>query len=376
MLKSVHDAPIGRGTRVLVRSNFNVPIVDGRIADEFRITESLSTLHFLRESGARTIAIGHVSAPNGTLKPVFEALSLHMKAVFVPDPFSLDGQAALSALAPGDVAVVENIRRQKGEEENDPEFAKKLASLGDIFVNDDFSSAHRMHASIVGVPEWLPCFMGLRFAQEYEMLSQAFSPAHPSVLILGGAKVETKLPVVATLADVMDSVFVCGVSGNTLVQAFGKAVGASAVGTVSQELCAGIQSRANVYTYSDVLVSDGTGEDRVVSVDAIGEDDSVVDAGPDTTANIVDAVSRAGFVLWNGPLGYYEKGYTTATHEVARALSRSKGQTILGGGDTRAAISALGLEYDIGFISTAGGAMLQFLADKTLPGIEALKKSA
>ncbi len=376
MLKTLSEAPITEGTRVLLRSNLNVPVRDGQVTDMFRVEEALPTIEFLRERGARIIILAHTSEKGGSLKVAYEGLSKSIQISFIEDVSSADSQAKIKKMSGGECVLVENIRRYPEEEHNNDAFAKKLAQLADIFVQDDFSVAHRTHASVVGIPKYLPSFAGLRFEKEYTELSEAFSPEHPAVLILGGAKSDTKLPLALSLADVMDSVFISGVSGNTLLRAQGRNTGESVVDDVPHGVLKEVLSKKNIVTYTDMLVRDGDGDEFVVPVEGVDDDTVIIDAGPETTAGIVDAISRAKFVLWNGPLGFYEEGHTAATHEVARAIAQADAQSIVGGGDTRAAIAALGLEKKISFISTAGGAMIEFLAQRTLPGVEALKNSA
>lgn len=375
-MKSIEEAKIKKGTKVLLRSNLNVPFVDGEIVDDFRIVEALKTILFLREVGAKTIIIGHTSKGGESLEPVFVELNKTVSCSFVKDVFSKEGKEILSSMNNGDVVLVENIRQYSEEKLNDKKFAKKLAKLADIFVNDDFSSAHREHASVVGVPKFIESYAGIRFVQEVETLSSAFDAPKPSVLILGGSKVGTKLPVVENLANEMDTVFVGGVSGNTLLKAKGIAIGESVVGEAPEKLLKDLAGNEKIQTYTDALVTDVADKEKVVDIKNVSHDDMIVDAGPETTAFLVDAVENAQFVLWNGPLGFYEDGFTSATHEVAKALARCGGKTIIGGGDTRAAILQVGLDDKITFISTAGGAMLEFLSKRTLPGIEALKNSA
>lgn len=373
MLKTLSEAPITAGTRVLLRSNLNVPVRGGHVVDTFRIEEALPTIEFLREQGARTIILAHTSDKGGSLTGAYEELSKSTKISFIEDVLSADGKAEIEKMSNGDCVLAENIRRYPEEEQNDDVFAKKLAKLADIFVQDDFSVAHRAHASVVGIPKHLPSVMGLRFEREYMELSKAFSPEHPAILILGGAKSDTKLPLALSLSDVMDFVFISGVSGNTLLRAAGRNTGESVIDEVSHEILKEVLSKKNISTYADMLVRDGDGDEFVVPVEGVDDSNTIIDAGPETTASIVEAISRAKFVLWNGPLGFYEEGHTTATHEVARAIALSGAQSIVGGGDTRAAIAVLGLEKKISFISTAGGAMVEFLAQGTLPGVDALK---
>lgn len=373
MLKSIIEASISPGDRILVRGNLNVPIENGVVADTSRALGNLPTLRFLKGKGAKVILVGHLSVHNESLRSVADVLAQHVPVSFVTDPFNTEGAKALQKMENGDIVCVENLREFSEEEKNDEAFAKKLAGLADIFVNDDFTSAHREHASVVGVPKYIPSYMGMRFAEEHQRLSSAFDPKHPSVLIVGGAKPETKLPIITALAPHMDSVFVFGVSGNSLLKTRGFLVGKSVVASSSEDELRSVQEMSNVYTYEDVLVVGEDGQQRVLKPEAIGPEDTIVDAGPETLARLSRVVSEAAFVLWNGPLGLYEKGFSVGTQECARAIASSKAESIVGGGDTDAVLAEGHIMGTFSFTSSAGGAMLQFLAHKTLPGIEALK---
>ncbi|MCR4274708.1 MAG: phosphoglycerate kinase [Candidatus Campbellbacteria bacterium] len=373
MLKSITEAPISLGDRVLVRGNLNVPIEHGVIADTSRVLGNLPTLRFLKSKGAKVILIGHLSVEGESLKTVAGVLAQHIPVSFLTNPFNSEGKEVLKKMADGDIVCIENIRQFPEEEKNDVDFAKKLAGLADMFVNDDFTSAHRAHASVVGVPKLIPSYMGLEFAEEYTHLSQAFNPQHPSVLIVGGAKPETKLPLITALAPHMDTVFVFGVSGNSLLRAKGFSVGKSLVAVSSDESLQTILAMPNISAYRDVLTIDTGGKEHVLKPEAIGPDDTIVDAGPETLAHLSQVVSGASFVLWNGPLGLYEKGFSVGTQECARAIASSHAESIVGGGDTDAVLAEGHITGHFSFISSAGGAMLEFLAKGTLPGIEALK---
>lgn len=373
MLKSITRASISPGDRILVRGNLNVPIEHGVVADTSRALGNLPTLRFLKGKGAKVILIGHLSVEGESLAPVAGILNQHVPVSFTTDPFSPEGVKTLQKMENGDIVCIETIRQFPEEEKNDTPFAKKLAGLADIFVNDDFTSAHRAHASVVGVPKLIPSYMGMRFAEEYEHLSQAFHPQHPSVLIVGGAKPETKLPIITALAPHMDSVFVFGVSGNSLLKAKGFSVGKSLVATSSDGALASILTMPHVSTYIDVLTLDAEGKEHILTPEAVGPEDTIVDAGPETLAHLSHVVSGAAFVLWNGPLGLYEKGYSTGTQECARAIASSQAESVVGGGDTDAVLAEGHITGRFSFTSSAGGAMLEFLAQGTLPGIEALK---
>lgn len=373
MLKSITEATILPGTRVLVRANLNVPMEQGSVADTSRALGNLPTLRFLKGKGAKTILVGHVSVEGESLKPVADILAQHVPVSFLESPFDEVGKEKLEHMQDGDIVCLENIRQFPEEEKNDGAFAQKLAGLADIFVNDDFTSAHRVHASIVGVPHYIPSYMGMRFAEEYEHLSEAFHPQHPAVLIVGGAKPETKLPIITALAPHMDSVFVFGVSGNSLLKTKGFSVGTSRVASVNEEVLRTIVAMPHVSTYTDVLTLGVDGKEHVLKPEALGPDDTIVDAGPETLAHLAQVVSSAAFVLWNGPLGLYEKGFSVGTQECARAIASSRAESIVGGGDTDAVLAEGHISGTFTFTSSAGGAMLEFLAQGTLPGIDALK---
>ncbi len=374
MLIPITDAPSLEGKRVLIRTSLNVPLKNGRVVDATRILEALPTVMQVRKRGGRAILISHHSDGRETsLLPIYEVLSELVPASFVHDVFSPEGMEILHEMQDGDVVVVENIRQYVGEEDADAVFAKKLAGLADFYVNDDFTSAHREHASVVLLPKLLPSFMGLQFEKEYVNLSKAFSPKHPSLLILGGAKPETKLPLAEIFLSKMDTVFIGGISANVLFKQKGYEVGASVVTGESISAVDILLLAPNVILPVDVRAKKEGKRICVKSPKYVEADEMIVDAGPETIARLSELISNAQFILWNGPLGDYELGYTESTYALAEMLTESNATTIIGGGDTVASIAHLGLNEKFTFVSTAGGAMLDFLAAGTLPGIEALK---
>ena len=374
MLIPVTDAPSLEGKRVLIRTSLNVPLKDGKVIDPTRILEALPTILYVQKCGGKAILISHHSGGSDTsLLPIYETFSELVPASFVHDIFSPEVAEILQEMEDGAIVMVENIRQYAGEEGASADFAKKLSALADFYVNDDFTSAHREHASVVLVPKLLPSFMGLQFEKEYTQLSKAFNPNHPAVLILGGAKPETKLPIAEALLSKMDTVFLGGVGANMAFQTEGYEIGQSIVGDTPVPSLKNMLLVSNIVLPKDVRVKKSRTKAKVKEPQDVAVDEMIVDAGPETLEQLIHLIQDAKFVLWNGPLGHYELGYTESTHALAEALALSHAMTIIGGGDTVAAIGHLGLNDKFTFVSTAGGAMLDFLAQGTLPGIEALK---
>ena len=375
MLKKITDHKDLRGKKVLLRLDLNVPIQDGRVTDDYRIKKSLPMIEFLRNAGARTIILAHIETEeNPTLQPVFEHLSQKFPVSFVQDFTQPGTQQVFSAMKEGDVVLHENIRQYPGEKKNDPAFAAQLAALGELYVNDAFSACHRSHASIVGIPAVLPGYAGIQLIEEIENLSKAFKPPHPFVFVLGGAKFSTKLPVIERFMALADTVFVGGALANDLFKELGYEVGVSLVSSEPVSLKSVAES-PKVMIPVDVTVTNA-GIASVKKADQVSRGDKIVDVASESLAQLRAVISTAKFVLWNGPLGQYEEGFTEPTHELARMIAESGAESIVGGGDTLAAIAQLGLDEKFTFISTGGGAMLDFLAEGTLTGIAALEKSA
>lgn len=371
-LKTITDAGDLKGKRVFVRGALNVPLEDGVVHHEFRLRRALPTLEYLKKAGAKVILVGHIGRkPEETLRPVYEALQKHIPVTWVDAPIGAEVVDALKDIEEGSITMLENLRRYSGETENDPAFASELASLADVYVNDAFTVSHREHASIVGVAKLLPSYAGVVFKEECDVLSAAMQPESPSLFILGGAKFDTKLPLIERYADVYDFVFVGGALANDLFKARGYNVGQSVVSDVDLS-GQSIVDNERVLLPVDVTVAKGEMR-RVTTPDDVGDDESIYDAGPKTIALLREKMQGARTILWNGPLGYYENGFAEYTKQCAEEVARSSAHSIVGGGDTVAAIESLGLQTEFDFISTAGGAMLVFLEKGTLPGIEALK---
>lgn len=361
------------GKRVLVRAGLDVPLTSsGEVADLFRVRRAVDTLRFLSQAGARVIILSHIGRdPKESNAPVAEALRHHMPVSFVPALTGVVARQATEALRPGEVLVLENLRSDPRETVGDESLARELAAFGDIYVNDAFSAAHRPHASIVGIPKLLPAYAGILFAEEVAQLDRARAPEHPSFAILGGAKFETKAPLIKTLLERYDHVFITGALANDVFKAKGLPVGVS---TVSAELPdAATLAHPRFIAPVDVTVELSDGQARVKKPEAVESTERIVDIGPDTIAAIAPAIAEAKFILWNGPTGLYEHGFVHWTHALAEVIAHSGAQKVIGGGDTIATLADSGVpETELGFLSTGGGAMLEYLLDGTLPGIAAL----
>ncbi|MEK9201858.1 MAG: phosphoglycerate kinase [Patescibacteria group bacterium] len=368
-MRSVIDLKNIKGKRVFVRVDFNVPIIDGKVHDDFRIASAFRTINFLRAAGAKTILASHFEGKGGdSLRPVFEYLK-----TFFPLSFETDYLSSISfidAIPEGGVVLLENLRLHAGEKANDPQFAKSLASLGNYYVNEAFSSSHRAHASIVGVPRYISGYAGIRFTEEVKKLGEMLNPAKPFLFILGGAKFDTKLPLIEKFFSLADHVFVAGALAHNFFKEKNYPVGGSLVTEGNFNLGRFLDNSKLILPH-EVLVSR---QREIVSVlsSEVKEGDRIVDAGEKTVEDLREIISSSKTILWNGPLGAYEEGFTKATEHLAKVIAESNAYSVVGGGDTIAAISSLGLNDRFGFISTGGGAMLDFLANGTLPGIEAL----
>ncbi len=372
-IKTIKDEPIDfwRGKKVLVRIDANVPLDEsGRVASGFRLEQVRPTIDYLRQSGARLILLAHLGSDESlSLAPVADYWSKDLALKFIP---TLEAGQQLS-LNDGEVALLENLRFNPGEEQNDPAYAKQLASLGEVYVNEAFSVSHRAHASIVGLPALLPAYAGISFAAEVSALSEAFAPEHPFVVIVSGAKFSTKVPLIKKFLPLADRIIIGGALANSFYQARGWEVGTSLVHEV--ELVKPFLDEAKLMIPFDVRACAGD-VCRDVAADAVRADEKILDAGPASTKAIVELLKTARLVLWNGPLGNFEHGFIQATAEVAKGLANSGARSIIGGGDTVAALQQLDQLNNFSFVSTAGGAMLDFLGSGTLPGVEALEGRA
>ncbi len=376
-MKTVRDIPQLFDIPVLVRAALNVPVENGVVTNTFRLRKAIPTIKYLKEQQAKVILIGHIGeAGTETLQPVYEAMKTLIPGLkWCPTTIGKEARAAVRELHPGDVIMMENLRRDVGETKNSPEFAKGLAELADVFVEDSFDVCHRSHASVVGVPQLLPAYAGLQVEDEVLHLSKALDPEHPALAIIGGAKFSTKEPVLTKLLSVYDRVFVGGALGNDFVKAMGHEVGTSLVSNAEQKDIKNLLSNRKLAVPLDALVGklDSTVDTAIPSaLDAIPADMAILDDGPKTTTMLVDYIRTAKTVLWNGPLGKYENGFTGSTFALARAVAESSAFSIIGGGDTVAAIEEMGAAQHFSFVSTGGGAMLDFLAKGSLPGLDVI----
>lgn len=359
MMQSIRDIRVFENIPMLVRSSLNVPILNGKVVNDYRLRRAAPTIKYLSERGARIVLVSHIGEKGTeTLKPVAEALEILIpKIAFFDETIGIRARNAVRELAPGNILVMENLRRNQGESANDQSFAKDLAALADAFVEDSFDTCHRRHASIVGVPKILPSYAGLLLEEEIAGLSRALAPESPSIAVIGGAKFNTKEKVLKKLLEIYDHVFVGGALANDFLKASGQDVGKSLVSEI-----------ANISDIAKLL----SNPKLVIPIDSVVVNEMILDHGPATMKLLSELVREAKTILWNGPLGKYEDGYTDATNSFATIVAKSSAHSIVGGGDTVAAIEALDLMSHFSFVSTGGGAMLDFLAYGTLPGIAAL----
>lgn len=392
MKKTIEDIEV-KNKRVIVRCDFNVPMQDGAITDDSRIRAALPTIQYLKEHDARVILMSHMGRPKGepkmefTMKPVADRLSelLGTEVVFVSSPAVVDEavRSAAEALQPGQVMLLENVRFRKEETENDPEFAKELASLAEIFVQEAFGTAHRAHASTAGIAEYLPAVSGYLIEKEVKFLGDAVeSPKRPFVAILGGAKVKDKIPVIKNLIGKVDTLLIGGGMAYTFFKSEGYEIGKSILDEESIELAASLLKEAKeagveMLLPVDIVCADKFDNDantKTVPCSEIPADMEGLDVGPETVKLYGDKIRSAATVVWNGPMGVFEMDtFAKGTNGIAEAMAECPGTTIIGGGDSAAAIRKAGLADKMTHISTGGGASLEFLEGKKLPGIEVIE---
>lgn len=375
-MKSINKIKNLKNKTVLLRADFNVPIKDEKITDPFRITATLPTIDLILSRGGKIVILAHIGN-DGTksLESVYKYLKQKKyKVAFEKSIEEKTLQNKSRQLKTGEILLIENIRRWEGEKKNDNKFAKFLAGLGDIYVNDAFSVSHRKHASIVGIPKFLPSYCGLQMEKEILMLSKVLKPSktkgHPFLFILGGSKFETKLPLLKTYLTKADAVFVGGALANTLLKQKGYEVGVS----LAEDKVAGIKpllKNPKLLLPMDVVVArKNVGE--TISIEEVEKDDNIVDIGSETLTRLKPLIQKAKLIVWNGPIGMTGAGYDAGTIDLLKLLAKATGETILGGGDTAEVVTKLKIHKKFTFVSTGGGASLEFLAKGSLVGISAL----
>lgn len=367
--RSIEELTEIRGKRVLLRASLNVPIQNGVVSDSYRLDLALKSIRFLSERGARIILISHMSDSAASIEPIAKHLSEKIPVLFVNDIYGSVAQDAVDALKNGEVLLLQNIRNDAGEKSCDTEFAKKLANLADVFVSDDFTVAHRKHAAVTLLPTLLPSYAGFQFLGELNGLTPALTPVGPSLAIIGGAKLSTKVALVETLLNKYDFVFVGGALANDFYKAKGFEIGVSL--TSGSDVAEKLLSNPKIIIPQFVTVESSRGR-REVSADEVEVDENILDISEKSILELSTIISKSKTILWNGPMGNFEKGFTGGTYALAKTIAHASGVSIVGGGDTLSSIQNLGLMDKFSFVSTAGGAMLDFLANETLPGIEAL----
>jgi phosphoglycerate kinase len=382
-----------RGRRVLVRVDVNVPLENGKVADATRIEATLPTVEHLRKAGAKVVLCSHLGRPKGapeaasSLRPVADWLNEHgVPTAFAEDCIGPAAEGAVAALKDGDVLLLENVRFHKGEEKNDPAFCKALASLADVYVNDAFGTAHRAHASTTGVAQLLPAYAGFLIEKELAALGQALDePQRPFTAIMGGAKVSDKILVLERLLEKVDRLVIGGGMAFTFLKAQGREVGKSLVEADRVPLASDLLERAKargvaVHLPVDVEAADAFAADavhRAAKVTHMRPEWMGLDIGPLTAADFAKAITTSKTVLWNGPMGVFEwDAFDFGTKAVAEAVAACPGTTVVGGGDSAAAAKKFGIEGKVTHVSTGGGASLEFLEGKVLPGIAALEEAA
>ncbi len=372
-LKSITEVQNLRGKYVLVRASFNVPLVDGKVRNDFRLKRAIPTLQFLQNAGAKTIVISHIGREvHETLKPVFEELNKTL-------PMTWGGKITDQAFAgirnnmqDGEIVVCENLRQDEREENNDEELAKTIAQYGDLYVNDAFAEAHREHASTLRVAKLLPAYAGLTLKEEVDHLVKMMNPASPSILLLGGAKFETKMPLVEKYLELYDHVFIGGALAHDVLKARGLDMGKSLISDVSLVGSPFLWSE-KLLVPIDVVVQGENGVETK-AVDAILSDEIIYDLGEETVMMLKPYIDNAKTILWNGPFGNYEKDFEEGTEAIARLVADSEGFSVIGGGDTVAAVNNLNLADKFGFMSIGGGSMLTFLEKGETPALKVLER--
>lgn len=388
--KTVRDLNV-RNKRVLLRVDYNVPIEDGVVGDTLRIAGSLDTIRYLLSQNCSIVLCSHLGRPDGKRDPKLSLAPVAKKAsemlgeqiTFIPATVGPEAEAAVNSLGKGELLLLENLRFHKEEEENDPEFAKQLASFGDVFVDDAFAVIHRSHASTVGVPHYIPGAIGLLVEKEVKTINGALEhPAKPLVAVIGGAKVSSKIEILNNLMRYVDKLFIAGAMANTFMAAKGQKIGKSKfepdfIDTAKQIMADAEKHKVELVLPDDLIVSKSIkkGPGHHVLVDGVGDDEIIVDIGPKTVAKALNPLDFHGTVIWNGPLGITEvPAFAHNSLVLAENIIESGADCIIGGGDTAAFIDEAGLHDKFKWVSTGGGASLELMAGKELPGIKVLER--
>lgn len=387
--KSIRDIDVS-GKKVFVRVDFNVPLEEGRITDDTRIRETVPTIEYLIEQGAKVILASHLGRPKGQvveelrLTPAAERLSelLGKQVQKADEAIGEQVQKLVDALENGDVLLLENVRFYPGEEKNDPELAQAFAALADVYVNDAFGAAHRAHASTEGIANYLPAVSGLLMEKELQVLGKALTdPDRPFTAIIGGAKVKDKIDVIDNLINLADNIIIGGGLSYTFLKAQGYEIGKSLVDNEKLDLAMNFIEKAkqkgiNFMLPVDIVVTDDFSADantKVVEIDSIPQDWEGIDIGPKTRELYAETIKNSKLVVWNGPMGVFEiEPFSHGTRAIGQACAETEAYTVIGGGDSAAATEKFGLSDKMDHISTGGGASLEFMEGKALPGVVAL----
>lgn len=381
-IKSIKNAKNLRGKIVFVRVDFNVPIKNGVVLDDFRIRKALPLISFLKKSGAKIIVASHLGKGKESMLPIFSVFKKFFNAKLASGVCDHKTLQEARGLRNGEILMLENLRKEKGEQAGDKKFASLLASMAQIFVNEAFSVSHRKDASLYILPKLLPAYAGLQLLEEIKNLSSVFQkPKHPFLFILGGAKFSTKIPLIKKYLRLADYVFVGGALANNFLKARGFEVGKSLI----DENVKGIEKilknkriilPSDFYVLNKFPTSSAIAENIGMRLKKIGEvqkNEIILDMGDESVRNLGRIIKKSKLILWNGPLGKYEDGGDGSTKKILKLVASSQAKSVIGGGDTVEVLSKLKMEKDFSFISTGGGATLDFLVNGTLPGIKALE---
>ena len=366
-MKFLKQLPNIKGKRVIVRTDFNVPLKNGRVLDDFRIKAALPPINSLINKGAKIILITHLGRGGESLKPIAVHLKKFIPVTFIPEITGKRVEEKINSLKNGEVVLLENLRKNPGEEKNSPILAKELARFGDLYINEAFPVSHRKQASVYALPKLLPSYFGFQFEAEIKNLNTAFKPAKPLLFIIGGAKFETKIELLKKFTGraSADMIFVGGALANNFFTAIGFEIGKSVADKKNFGLKKTLDT-GKVFLPIDVVVAKG-GKKQIKNPSGVTKEEKIVDIGPNSVKLLEHLIKKSKFVLWNGPLGWYEGGFGGSTEAILKFLAKQKKKVIIGGGDTVALISKLKFQKKFTFVSTGGGATLEYLAKGTLP---------